>query len=71
MSIEIVMDHLTERLRVSPKLAELIDVHLDTKPRILMGLWQYIKVTHCVMIYCFKDILLSLYLYSAEWAARC
>jgi chromatin remodeling complex protein RSC6 len=29
---------------VAPKLAELIDVHLDTKQNILFGLWQYIKV---------------------------
>ncbi|KAJ3413579.1 SWI/SNF complex component snf12 [Chytridiales sp. JEL 0842] len=44
VSIEIVMENNPEKLRVSARLAEVLDVYVDTQQNILMRLWQYIKM---------------------------
>jgi SWI/SNF-related matrix-associated actin-dependent regulator of chromatin subfamily D len=44
LKIVIRLDYSPEKFKLSPILQELLHVHTDTKPAIVMALWQYVKV---------------------------
>ena len=37
------LDHIPEKFKLSNELAKILDIHTETKPNIIMALWQYIK----------------------------
>ncbi len=37
------LDNSPDKFKLSPDLAEILDIHTDTKPNIIMALWQYVK----------------------------
>lgn len=46
MNVRIVLDpdYIPQKYRLSPMLSEILDMKLETKPQVIMGLWNYIKV---------------------------
>jgi SWI/SNF-related matrix-associated actin-dependent regulator of chromatin subfamily D len=39
------LDHNPQKFKLSPALADLLDVKIETKPQIVMGIWNYCKVS--------------------------
>lgn len=37
-------DYNPQKYKLNPPLAELLDMKLETKPQIVMGIWNYVKV---------------------------
>lgn len=37
------LDNSPDKFKLSPDLAQVLDIHTDTKPNVIMALWQYIK----------------------------
>lgn len=50
MNVRIVLDpdYIPQKYRLSPMLSEILDMKLETKPQVIMGLWNYIKVKCCI-----------------------
>ncbi|KAJ8656680.1 hypothetical protein O0I10_007527 [Lichtheimia ornata] len=46
VNVRIVLDpdYIPQKYRLSPMLSEILDMKLETKPQVIMGLWNYIKV---------------------------
>ena len=44
------LDYVPERFRLSPALSSILSLHTETRPRIIMTLWQYIKL-HKLQVY--------------------
>lgn len=46
VNVRIVLDpdYIPQKYKLSPMLSEILDMKLETKPQIIMGLWNYIKV---------------------------
>jgi len=44
------MDYAPHKYKLSEDLANLLDIKLDTKPNVVMALWQYIKVNNNIFI---------------------
>jgi len=40
------MDYAPHKYKLSEDLSKLLDIKLDTKPNVIMALWQYIKVIY-------------------------
>lgn len=38
------MDYNPPKFKLSPALSELLDMKLETKPQIMIGIWKYIQV---------------------------
>lgn len=43
-SIRLEMNYVPEKFKLSPSLIELLGIEVDTRPRIIAALWQYVKV---------------------------
>lgn len=68
------LDNAPEKYKVSPDLAKLLDIHTETKPTIIIALWQYIKANKLQdqmdkrMITCDEGTqLISPYKYLKHW----
>lgn len=44
VKIILFLEHSPSKVKLSPMLSTLLGMHTETRPRILMALWQYIKV---------------------------
>jgi SWI/SNF-related matrix-associated actin-dependent regulator of chromatin subfamily D len=42
--IVIALDHSPEKFRVNDDLARLLGLHTDTKARLILAIWQYVKM---------------------------
>lgn len=43
VKIMIVLENAPDKLKVSTELAKLLDIHTETKPTVIMAIWQYVK----------------------------
>lgn len=43
MKILIVLENAPDKLKLSADLAKLLDIHTETKPNVIMAVWQYVK----------------------------
>ena len=43
LKILLYLDQQPEKHKLSPLLSQLLDIHTDTLPNVIMALWQYIK----------------------------
>lgn len=43
LKILLYLDQQPEKHKLSPPLSQLLDIHTDTLPNVIMALWQYIK----------------------------
>jgi len=47
------MDYAPHKYKLSEDLSKLLDIKLDTKPNVIMALWQYIKVIYYYFFFLF------------------
>lgn len=52
-TILLLLDHQPVKYKLHPRLAKLLGIALETRPKIVEALWQYIK-THKLQVYFFE-----------------
>lgn len=43
--IMLFLEHTPEKFKLSNELAQLLNLHTETKPSVIMAIWQYVKVS--------------------------
>jgi SWI/SNF-related matrix-associated actin-dependent regulator of chromatin subfamily D len=46
--IFLTLDTPSEKFKLSPDLSQITNLQVDTRPRVIMAMWQYIKVTYMI-----------------------